>query len=955
MDVRELDAVATAAPEAPGKRYDAFISYAHDADGVFAPVVQRGLQRLAKPWNRRRAMEVFRDETSLPVSSGLWPSIRAAIDASRWLVVLASPEAARSDWVGEEIKYWVATKGTDHLLVVVTSGTWAWDSGSGDLSPGSTAGNRALCGVFPAEPKYLDMTWARRDAGLTLRNARFRDQMATLVAAIREVPKEEIEGEDVRQQRRTRRVVRAAIAALSVLAVLASAASVLAYQRGQAAIQQRNQAIHTQTMAEAAAFATTDTPVAAQLNLAAYGMQPTPDLTSRLLSTQNSPLATPLTGDRKPAYSVAYSPDGHTLASSSYDGTIRFWDVADSGHPRALGKVETSSTVLSVAFSPDGRTLASGSSDGRLRTWNVTHPADPRLLSRTLVGLLPINSVAFSPDGQMVATGGDDGEVWLWYAGDPAHPFLIGGPLKSLGTAGGPLNGRPAINSVKFSPDGRTLAIAGEDQAIQLWDVADPIHPRRLGPPLTGQAGPITSLAFSPDGETLASGSYDNTIWLRNVADPEHPHLIIPPLTGGTGPVYSVAFSRDGDELASGDGDGTVRLWNTADPAHPQPLFQPVSANAGPVASLAFSPDDHTLASGSNDGPIWLWNLPPTVLTGHTSAAFSVAFSHNGHILASGEPNGTLLMWDVANPARPRAVGGPLPGGVISLAFSPDDRMLATGGGFVRLWDLTDPARPRLLGDPLDSGVGGVPAVAFSLGGHLLASGGADGRVRLWNVTDPAHPASLGKPLGDDTRPVFSVAFSPDDHLLASGSLDGRVRLWDVSDPAHPVQLGQPLSGGTGSVFSVAFSRDGRALADADADGTVRLWDVTHPAHPVRLGNALTGNTGGAYSVTFSPHGHMLASGNGDGTIQLWDVVDLRHPRALGQPLTGHTGTVYSVAFSPDGRTLASGSGDLTVRLWNLNVSQAKLRICAATRNVLTPRVWAADVAQLPYQPPCGR
>ena len=104
MDAAGSDTTAGAAARgASGKFYDAFLSYAHDADEVFAPVVQRGLQHLAKPWNRRRVMEVFRDETSLAASPGLWPSIRAALDASRWLVVLASPEAARSDWVGEEI------------------------------------------------------------------------------------------------------------------------------------------------------------------------------------------------------------------------------------------------------------------------------------------------------------------------------------------------------------------------------------------------------------------------------------------------------------------------------------------------------------------------------------------------------------------------------------------------------------------------------------------------------------------------------------------------------------------------------------------------------------------------------------------------------------------------------------------------------------------------------------
>jgi hypothetical protein len=102
MDVTGLGAAAGAASlEGSRKSYDAFISYAHGADGPFAAVVQRGLQHLAKPWNRRRVIEVFRDETSLTVSPGLWPSIRAALDASRWFVVLASPEAPRGGRTGQ--------------------------------------------------------------------------------------------------------------------------------------------------------------------------------------------------------------------------------------------------------------------------------------------------------------------------------------------------------------------------------------------------------------------------------------------------------------------------------------------------------------------------------------------------------------------------------------------------------------------------------------------------------------------------------------------------------------------------------------------------------------------------------------------------------------------------------------------------------------------------------------
>jgi WD40 repeat protein len=944
MKVTGPDAAAgTARPEGPRKAYDAFISYAHEADEVFAPVLQRGLQHLAKPWNRRRAMEVFRDESNLAASPGLWPSIQKALDASRWLVLLASPQAARSDWVGEEITHWVSSKGTDHLLVVVTDGSWIWDKGSGDLSLASTASSPALRGVFPAEPKYLDMTWAQRDADLTLRNARFRDQIATLAAAIRDVPKEDIEGEDVRQQRRTRRITRAVIAALTMLLLVAAVLGFVANTQRNQAVHQRQEAIHERNVAISGQLSSESqllgggAPVISRLlSIVAWHLNRSSNAARYAMLTAAAMPAVRVLGENaEPVHSVAFSPDGTTLAvgsgrpgtATSGDGVVRLWEVATG---RQSGVLEAGSQpVLAVAFSHDGNIVAGGSRNGFVLLWDVTtHQPVGRPLR---AGTGPVTSLAFSPRGSILAVGGTGGIVRLW---DVTSRRPVGGPL--TGVSG-------AVTSVAFSRDGATVAAGGADGTARLWHVAS--H-QPVGRPLRAGAGRVNSVAFSPRGSILAVGGTGGIVRLWNVTS-RRP--VGGPLTGVSGAVTSVAFSRDGKVLATGGKDGTARLWDVA--TH-EPVGGPLTGHTGAVTSVAFSPDGKTLATGSSDGTVRLWDvatggLTGGPLTGHTGAVTSVAFSRDGKILATGSKDGTARLWDVATQ---QPIGGPLTGHagpVTSIAFSPDGKTLATGSsdGTVRLWDVASHQRiGRALGIPQSP----VTSVAFSPDGAILATASSKtpahqsfynptGPVWLWNV---ATQQPIGGALPGTTGPVTSVAFRPDGKLLAAGTTAGDVWSWDTATRQLSGLGAIGLGGAYGPVTSVAFRPHSKTLAVGSLDQTVRLWQMG----PVQqLGGPFTDPTGPVTAVAFSPDGKTLATGSGDGTARLWDVATHQQ---IGESLTGQAGPVTSVAFSPGGTMLATGSDDHTVRLWNVSylVNVVQYLCAAAGRNLSGPE-WAHYVA----------
>ena len=197
--------------------YDAFISYSHAKDKPIAAALQSNVQKLGKPWYRRRALRVFRDDTSLSATPSLWPAIEQALGQSRYLILLASPEAAASPWVGKEIGYWLEHKSVDTLLVAVTDGELAWDEAAGDFRwPAATPLPACLQGRFTAEPKWVDARDYRD--GANPRDAKFTELAADFAAAVHGMPKEDLLSQELRQQRRALTLAWGAAVALLLLA-----------------------------------------------------------------------------------------------------------------------------------------------------------------------------------------------------------------------------------------------------------------------------------------------------------------------------------------------------------------------------------------------------------------------------------------------------------------------------------------------------------------------------------------------------------------------------------------------------------------------------------------------------------------------------------------------------------------------------------------------------------------
>lgn len=594
---------------------------------------------------------------------------------------------------------------------------------------------------------------------------------------------------------------------------------------------------------------------------------------------------------------VAFSPDGRRLAIAGARWPTGLWDTASGRlvHTFAKGSAE----IVSVAHSPNRAIIATGNTDGWTQLWSTETGELLRTFERQRA---TISSVAFSPDGRWIAAADHDRKIVIRAVEDGALVRTLEGHAN-------------AVLSIAFSPDGQWLASGSADQTFLVWDL-------KTGQPLPRFQKDVDSsnpVQFSPDGRLLASAGTNGMLrlWDRETAQMRQA------LAGHSAIIQAIAFSRDGHRLVSGDVNGELRVWDQGVSGFWQPgATVSVIPGSGSITALALLPGDGRIVAGTQGGTIKIFSATGQLelsIDAHDLGVLSLSVALDGRIASSGEDR-IIKIWEASTGELIRTLEGhSTPGHVVSIAFSPDGKLLVSGGEdrTVRIWDTHSGSMKHTF--KVD-GVGGEQlAVAFAHDGSLVAAGSKGGRVRFWNPETGQHAGQIEQVGG----PVRSLAFSPDRRLLATatlsnyrvpswanqvGSSDATAKLWNV-----PAGIPQGLKGHDGAVNALAVARDGGLIASGGVDHTIRLWDAATGTQR----HLLKKHIEEIEALAFSFDGRMLASAGDDG-IATWDTQtgEMKYSR-----FDKNYSYVKALAFSTDGTLLAAARSSY-IDLHNLKTGE---------------------------------
>ncbi len=947
-------------------KYDAFISYSHEADGKLAPAIRDGLQQLAKPWNKRRAINVFLDQSSLEVSAGLKDSLHAKLEGTNWLVLLLSTKSAGSDWVGEEIANWAATKPAGTILLVHTEGELIWGDGDWDWDE-STAAPRALAGVYEEEPLWLDLREYREQPDLHIRtNTHFKEDLATLAAPIHGKSKEELVGEDLVQFRRARRLRRLAIAGLATLTLAATILGTLAFFAQRRAEHEARLAESRAMAGQALNNALTDRDLAALLALESLRVADTSEARGSLLGILGLPSrfqertnAHP----ERPVTAAAFDDTGRLAATADVDGTIVMWDVDPDNPLNPATARETRFTMSSGClggaeidlnciigelrfFQEDGISiLAAVAGDGAVAAWDV---ATGEVLP--LLGAQGFPAAAVSSDFGLYAGHTEDTMELYDIDGKFIDNAFLAGALETT-----------EVGAAAFSPDeSRRLAwtelIADEEGELRvelmIWDWRSDSSPLPIAENPFISA--VTSLAFSPDGSLLLAGEGDGGIWIFDaasltVAGELEPRPASPPRSLAFDPG---AASDGGFTLASAHSNGEVWLWGVFEDGGV--LLDRLLGHNEAIDALAFGPAGQ-IVSGSFAGEVIWWSEVPQFVFGdrlpvagdtHGVDVQQVAFLDNDTV-ASIDAAGFLIETDrvsgfgaFVEDIEPGDVTGfDAAAETLALGFSIE------GSAVVALVNMTtDAEEPRILDFVHDET---IRLVELSDDGHGLITStddrslttGSSVPIAIWDAASgelfPAPQLPADFEIWTALHPGRPQEGEPEVVWLGGRNSTGAAAL--KVDARTGEVMGQPLQHGIRpleGVMSIAASADGTLLVTGGSDRKIHAWD---PERLEREEGSFEGHNEEVTGLAFIDGDARLISTDQDLVVNYWDVTDRRLITSFGGPADG----INDLALSPDRMTVAVASEDDFVHTWTLDADEWINRACLLAGRNMTEQEWA--------------
>lgn len=843
-------------------KYFAFISYKredeewaiwihHELENYHLPISLNGRADLPTEFR-----PIFRDIDELKAGN-LPEQIYNALASSKYLVVICSPNSAKSEWVNKEIKDFIdigKAKGIDNVRNIFPF-----------IVDGHPHANHEVEECFPKA--LLDLPKNQeRIGGNVNESGRDKAFVKVLAGMLSSVAFDDLWNRyehDKAEEERLKREER-----------------------------ERFLRVQSRFVAEKVIDISNDSSLAQCLALEVLPKDlgnPNRPFTleaERALRQSSSKHIEIMKGHTSNVNALSISADGKVIASISDDFTIRIWDAETGTQIRVLDNTHPFGSC--IALTEDGKTMISAFFDGAVVIWDVE--TGEMIWSFDVKDVFDthythFSSMSISPDGNRLALSTSEGDI-----------FLIDFNTEETLS----IEIEPVL-SVAFSHDGKKLVSTSEDGLI-IWDLEDGSR-GDIG--LNEGVEPEHAYAtFSPDDKKIGF-LFDNIIGLLEVTEDGRV------LTFGKNQVsyVSISFCDDGNHITTVSEEGEIVVWDVetqraiyrADGVWGEVNYAAYSAKGDHVGLVM---DKNTIIKASSKSV-----CVDKLLADQNEGLFSLAYSPDGKRIVSTSKDG-LKIWDVENEKILFDLIGHSER-VFSAVFSPDGKLVASASydGTVRIWNSIDGKPIKVLNyQSSDYTTDAISSVAFCSDGKHVVSTAHNGEVMEWDVetgvrinswkhkSDVVYNAAISpdektitfstiynhqgiylcnlktgeiiKTFKGHTKAVNSVAFSPDGKQIISSGDDKAIICWDVETSRKKWWL----EGLSDRVSSAHFSPDGKYVVASSLDGDVVVCESQ--CGSVVL--VLHGHMNAIQSVVFSPDGNRIASGSSDGVIIIWNFPPLQ-------------------------------------------------------------------------------